>query len=279
MPNLADVVSTIERRYDPAWAEPWDSVGLVCGEPLATVTKIHLAVDPVEAVAEEAITAGAELLLTHHPLFLGGTESVAATTPKGRVVHRLISNGVALYVVHTNADVARPGVSDALAAGFGLIDVRPLDASVERGLGRVGSLAEPMSLRDFTAEVAKVLPATCWGVRAAGDPDRMIRTVVVCGGSGGELADQAAALGADVLLTSDLKHHRASEAVADTGIAMIDAAHWATEQPWVVTAAELLAADLSRAGTTVEVTVSTIVTDPWTIHSYPVGPGANSRTV
>jgi putative NIF3 family GTP cyclohydrolase 1 type 2 len=184
------------------------------------------------------------------------------------VVHRLISSGVALYVAHTNADVACPGVSDALAAAVGLADVRRLDPSAERGLGRIGSLADPLSLRDFTAAVAAVLPATCWGLRAAGDPDRPIRTVAVCGGSGGELSDQAAALGADVLLTSDLKHHRASETVADTGIALIDAAHWATEQPWVLAAAEILAGDLATAGTTVEVTVSAIVTDPWTIHSH-----------
>jgi putative NIF3 family GTP cyclohydrolase 1 type 2 len=105
-------------------------------------------------------------------------------------------------------------------------------------------------------------------VRAAGDPYRTIRTVAVCGGSGGELSEQAAGCGADVLLTSDLKHHRASEAVADTGIALIDAAHWATEQPWLRTAAELLAQDLGDSGTTVEVTVSEIVTDPWTIHSH-----------
>jgi dinuclear metal center YbgI/SA1388 family protein len=230
--------------------------------------KVHVAVDPVEAVAEAAIAAGADLLLTHHPLFLGGIESVAATTPKGRVVHRLISNGVGLYVAHTNADVASPGVSDALAAAVGLTDVCPLDPSAERGLGRIGALAESMSLNDFTAAVATALPATRWGVRAAGDPARPIRTVAVCGGSGGELSDLAAARGADVLLTSDLKHHRASEAVADSGIALIDAAHWATEQPWVLTAAELLAQDLRDSGTTVEVTVSEIVTDPWTIHSH-----------
>ena len=86
--------------------------------------------------------------------------------------------------------------------------------------------------------------------------------MAVCGGSGGDLAEAAAAAGADVLLTSDLKHHRSSEALADLGIALVDAAHWATEQPWVVSAAALLAADLRDSGTNVEITPSTIVTDP-----------------
>jgi dinuclear metal center YbgI/SA1388 family protein len=268
MPTLAEVVAAIERRYDPSWAEPWDTVGLVCGDPAAAVSRIHLAVDPVEAIVDEAISSGAQLLITHHPLFLGGTESVAASTAKGRVVHRLITHGIALYVAHTNADVACPGVSDALADAVGLHDVRRIDPGADRGLGRAGELTASMTLREFVDHVARVLPATRWGVRAAGDPDREVRTIAVCGGSGSDLAATAAAAGADVLLTSDLKHHRSSESLADFGIALVDAAHWATEQPWVVAAADFLAADLGDAGTTVETTASTVVTDPWTLHAH-----------
>jgi dinuclear metal center YbgI/SA1388 family protein len=268
MPRLADVVAILERRYDPSWAEEWDAVGLVCGDPDAAVERIHLAVDPVDVVVEEAIESGAQLLITHHPLFLGGTESVAATTAKGRAIHRLVTSGVALYVAHTNADVARPGVSDALAEALGLFEVRTIEPAAERGLGRLGELASPMTLTDFVALAADALPATHWGVRAAGDPDRLVATVAVCGGSGGDLAEAAAAAGADVLLTSDLKHHRTSEALSDVGISLVDAAHWATEQPWVRSAVVILADDLREAGTNVEVTPSTTVTDPWTLHAH-----------
>jgi dinuclear metal center YbgI/SA1388 family protein len=274
--TLADIVAAIEGRYNPLWAADWDTVGLVCGDPTAEVARVHVAVDPVDVVVEEAIAGGAQLLLTHHPLFLGGTESVAATTAKGRVVHRLVTHGVGLYVAHTNADVARPGVSDALADALGLREVRVIEPSEERGLGRIGDLPVPRSLREFTADVANRLPATSWGVRAAGDPDRELRTVAVCGGSGGDLAAVVAAAGADVLVTSDLKHHSSSEAVADHGIALVDAAHWATEQPWVASAADLLAADLRAAGTTVETTASTTVTDPWTLHAQSV-PAESAR--
>jgi putative NIF3 family GTP cyclohydrolase 1 type 2 len=97
-------------------------------------------------------------------------------------------------------------------------------------------------------------------VRAAGDPKRPIRTVAVCGGSGGELATEAARAGADVLVTADLRHHPVSEHVEDGGVALVDAAHWATEWPWLGQAARLL--------TTVETTVSTTVTDPWTVHAH-----------
>jgi putative NIF3 family GTP cyclohydrolase 1 type 2 len=127
-PSLADVVDVIEALYPPALAADWDAVGLVCGDPAEPVRRVLFAVDPVEAVVDEAIAAGVDLLVTHHPLFLRGTSSVAATTAKGRVVHRLVRAGIALHVAHTNADHANLGVSDALARALGLHDTRPLEA-------------------------------------------------------------------------------------------------------------------------------------------------------
>lgn len=127
-------------------------------------------------------------MVTHHPLLLRGVHSVAATTPKGRLVHRMIRNGIALHTAHTNADRADPGVSDALARAVGLTGgLRPMvpaDDDPRRGLGRIGELDEPVTLREFTRRVAAGLPPTAWGVRAAGDPDRPVRTVAVCGGAG-----------------------------------------------------------------------------------------------
>ncbi len=103
-------------------------------------------------------------------------------------------------------------------------------------------------------------------MRAAGDADRPVRTVAVCGGSGGGYADLARAAGADVYLTADLKHHATSEVVTErggSGMALVDAAHWATEAPWL----DALAARLrAQFGTTVDVEVSRVRTDPWTLH-------------
>jgi dinuclear metal center YbgI/SA1388 family protein len=127
-PSLADVVTVLERMYDPSWARDWDAVGLVCGDPSAPVRRILLAVDPAPSVIEEALAWRADLLITHHPLLFKGVHAVAATTPKGRAVHRLIRAGCALYTAHTNADVAAPGVSDALARVLGLTDLVPLSA-------------------------------------------------------------------------------------------------------------------------------------------------------
>src|ERR687897_3850921 len=116
----------MDQLYDPALAEPWDAVGLVCGDPDAEVERVLFAVDPVSVVAEEAVEWRADLLVTHHPLFLRPVHGVAATSPKGRLVHRLVTSGVALHVSHTNADSAAPGVSDALCTAIGLTDLRPL---------------------------------------------------------------------------------------------------------------------------------------------------------
>jgi putative NIF3 family GTP cyclohydrolase 1 type 2 len=127
--TVSAVVAALDRRYDPATAAAWDAVGLVCGDPDAPVARVHFAVDPVEAAAHEAIDSGAEVLVTHHPLYLRGTSTVAATSGKGRLVHRMIRAGVALYTAHTNADVAMPGVSDALANAVGVDEVEPLQVA------------------------------------------------------------------------------------------------------------------------------------------------------
>jgi dinuclear metal center YbgI/SA1388 family protein len=264
---LRNVLAALDARYDPALAEAWDAVGLVCGDPEEPVRRVLFAVDPTTAVVDETLEIGADLLVTHHPLLLTPVHGVPAHDPKGRLVHLLVRGGAALFVAHTNADRAPAyGVNDALAASVGLVDAVPLESAPtdpRAGLGRVGRLPEAVTLREFAERVAGVLPVTAGGVRAAGDPERPVTTVAVCGGSGGSLVGAAAAAGADVLLTSDLKHHAVSEALESNGPALCDVAHFATEWPWLPVAADVLRRDLSDQ---VEVAVSRRRTDPWTWH-------------
>ncbi len=263
-PSLRDVVAALDARYPRALAESWDAVGPVCGDPDEPVRRVLFAVDPTAAVVDEALGTGADLLVTHHPLFLTPVHGVPADDPKGGLVHRLVRSGGALFVAHTNADRApEHGVNDALAAAVGLVDpvsLEPVAGDPRAGLGRVGRLAQATTLRGFAELVAGVLPPTVGGVRAAGDPDRPVRTVAVCGGSGGSLLPAAAAAGADVLLTSDLKHHGVSEALEAGGPALCDVAHAASEWPWLPVAADALRRDL---GDGVQVAVSRLSTDPW----------------
>lgn len=370
MSTVGNVRDILEAAYPPELAESWDAVGLICGDPAETVHKVVFALDCTQAVAEEAIAIGAQMLVVHHPLLLRGVTSVAADTPKGRVIHTLIRNGVALFAAHTNADSARPGVNDRLAellgvhpgrpilpkphtldkwgvmvpsadapavkaavfaAGAGNIgeyaecsfeysgsgQFRPLQGAnpaigsvgeleyvdelrvefiaptparraIERalrqahpyeepafdivrlentvdienayGLGRVGELDTPMPLRDFVARVAERLPATEWGIRAAGDPEMIVRRVAVSSGSGDSFLERVSGLDIDVYVTSDLRHHPVDEHLRAGGPAIIDTAHWASEFPWCEQAAGIVGEQLDVA-----VEVIDIRTDPWTL--------------
>lgn len=119
MPRLSEVIAALDALWPPERAEGWDAVGTVCGDPDQEVARVLFAVDPVREIVEEAVKLGADLLVTHHPLYLRGTTTVAASTFKGRVVHTLIKHDIALHVAHTNADTADPGVSDALSRRAG----------------------------------------------------------------------------------------------------------------------------------------------------------------
>jgi dinuclear metal center YbgI/SA1388 family protein len=271
VPKLSDVIRALDALWPAERAEEWDAVGLVCGDPDADVSRVLFAVDPVREVTDEAIRLGAGLLVTHHPLYLRGTTTVAATTAKGRVVHNLIGNQVALYVAHTNADRADPGVSDALAAAVGLRITGPLvpdptDPAGRRGLGRIGELDRALTLAEFAARAARGLPRTVAGLRIAGHPEQPVRTVAVCGGAGDSLFAEVRAAGVDAYLTADLRHHPASEAQQDGGPALIDAAHWATEWPWCEQAAAELDEISDRHDWALRTHVSRQVTDPWTAH-------------
>jgi dinuclear metal center YbgI/SA1388 family protein len=262
--TVGDVVEVLEAAYPPALAESWDAVGLVCGDPAERVDRVLVCVDPVESTVDEALAAGAQLVVAHHPLLLRGVHGVPADTPKGGLVHRLIRAGAGLYCAHTNADSASPGVSDALAEAIGLTVVGPLSPNEDgrTGIGRIGELgaAEPFSA--FVERVAAALPATAAGVRGAGDPDRPIRTVAVSGGAGDAYLGAVARLGVDAYVTADLRHHPASEHLAVPGApALVDVAHWASEWPWCEQAAAVLR---DAFGGNVDITVSTRRTDPWT---------------
>ena len=279
--TVGEAVAALSAAYPPELAESWDTgIGLTCGDRSVALHTVLLAVDVDEMVVAEAERIGAELLVTHHPLLFRAVQSVAADTAKGALIHRLLRSGIAHFAAHTNADKAVGGVNDALAAVLGLAGTRPLvpdradllpatDAQAgHTGLGRVGTLARPLTLAEFVGHVAGRLPATVGGVRAAGQVDRMISTVAVCGGAGDAELDAAALAGVDAYVTSDLRHHVVAEFVARAGTpAVVEVAHWAGEWPWLDRAAAVLSGAAATGALTgsVTTTVSELRTDPWTI--------------
>jgi dinuclear metal center YbgI/SA1388 family protein len=366
-PTLAQVVDLVHGWYPPASADDWDAVGLAAGHPDARIRRILLAVDPVLPTAREAVDWEADLLITHHPLFLRGVHGVAETTPKGRTLATLARAACGLLTAHTNADHASPGVSDALARAIGVREVKPVlargqaldklvtfvppshadavrqaiadggagrigdydscswmvtgegrfrplagahpvigqvgeleqlaevrieavlprerragvvramlaahpyeevafdvielaDAGRARtGAGRVGEVAET-TLGSYATAVAAALQPTARGVLVGGDPDRVVRRVAVCGGAGDFMLSEVLATGADVYVTSDLRHHVAGEFLENGGPSLLDVSHWAAEWTWLPELAQRLGQAL---GDTVETRVSTICTDVW----------------
>lgn len=261
--RLRDVIEVLDEAYPPHLAHSWDSVGLVCGDPDETVDSVTVAVDATAAVVDAVGERG--LLLAHHPLLLRGVDTVAASTPKGDLIHRLIRRGGALFSAHTNADAANPGVSDALAEVLGLKVEAVLDPVLltpDVGIGRICSLPRPERFADFVARVNAALPQTTWGVRGAGDPDATISRVAVSGGAGDSLLAAVTAAGVQAYVTSDLRHHPADEYRRTSDVALVDVAHWASEFPWCSQAARLLQ---DRFGSSLAVSVCDIRTDPWNI--------------
>lgn len=280
--TVDSITASLWAAYPSSLAQEWDTgIGLTCGDPRDAVNRVLFAVDVDDSTVGQAIDVGAQMLITHHPLLFAAVKSVAANTPKGRLIHRMQRAGVAHFAAHTNADSAAGGVSDALAALLGVIDTRPIETSPiplmnigfdlteivdlpapDAGLGRIGRLGKPRPLKDFVAMVAAKLPATAAGVTATGDPERVISTVAVCGGAGASLLDRVGA--ADAYVTADLSHHTSAEFVAEAGrAALVQVAHWASEWPWLEYAAGVVRAAHPDS---VEMVISQICTDAWTFH-------------
>lgn len=271
-PTLESVLTQITTLWPESGAQEWDSPGLVVGSPDQVIESIHLVVDVTPETIAEAKDAGANLIVAHHPLLLRGVTSVAESTYKGHVVAELIRAGMALYSAHTNADVVPTGTSSRLADLLGLVGHEPLvpGSHLGHGLGRVGSLPTEMSLYELAVALGEVLPQTAVGPVIAGEPDARIRRVAVCAGAGDSLLQEPAVLDSDVYITSDLRHHPASEfrehAKLFGGPSLINISHFAAEWLWLDVAAEELRALLG-----VEVTVSDLNTDPWTFQVQRVG--------
>jgi dinuclear metal center YbgI/SA1388 family protein len=222
------------------------------------------AVDVTDETVAEALERGADLLVSHHPLLLRGVTTVAEDRYKGELIARLIRGGCALIGVHTNGDRVETGTSATLARALGVEVTGPIvPHALGGGIGVVGTVAE-QRLGDFARLIADVIPNTASGIRVAGDFAGTVRTVALCAGAGDSLLGHPAVRAADVYVTSDLRHHPASEfreqSRLDNDTALIDISHWAAEWMWLDVAAQ----QLRDAVPGVDIVVSEISTDPWT---------------
>lgn len=225
MPSAGEIEARLFDLAPGEGAMEWDNVGLLVGDPERPVERVLVALDITEAVADEAIAKGCELIVAHHPVMNCRwlpVQSIRDDTPQGHLLCKLLRHGICAICMHTNLDVAPGGVNDALAAALGLEDPGPL---CENGLGRVGTLSAPMSLPEFAKHVCRALG--CNGVRYA-DVGKPVYRVAVGGGACGEFEKDAAAAGCDTYVTADLSYHQFLDARA---VNLIDAGHFPTEDP------------------------------------------------
>ena len=227
MPTVRDIEQALFELAPREGAMDWDNVGHLLGDPDSQVSRVLVALDITEDVADEALAHGCELIVAHHPVMNCRwlpVQSVREDTPQGHLLLKLLRNGVSAICMHTNLDVAWGGVNDILAEKLKLVDPGPL---CDNGLGRVGRLEEPMDLADFVRFVSRSLG--CNGVRYAGAGKPVCR-VAVGGGACGDFEDDAIRAGCDTFVTADLSYHQFLDAKGK-GINLIDAGHFPTEDP------------------------------------------------
>jgi dinuclear metal center YbgI/SA1388 family protein len=251
--QLSQAIDVFEKLWPTHLAEEWDVVGLVSGSLSKDIKSVLLTVDVTAEVVEHAKQVGADLIFAHHPLLLKGVTSVAESNAKGSVISELIRADIALYSAHTNADSVESGTSAVLATLLGLQKSKPLAAIAESslGIGKIGALGKPISLGDLASLLNDILPPTATGVRVAGEFEREVSTVALCAGAGDSYLELALDAGADVYITSDLRHHRAQEILElakarGVDFALIDISHWAAEFVWLETARKELQEQLPQ---------------------------------
>ncbi len=261
---LSQLLTTFESLWPLSGAEEWDRPGLTTGGASQQISKVLICVDVTREVLTEAQATSCNLVVSHHPLLLKGVNFLTEDQLKGELVSFAVRNSIAIYSAHTNADIVIGGVSDVLAEKLGLTSSAPLVPTGSGvGHGRIGKLKTPLTLAAFAQHVSQQLPKTYAPIRVAGNLDMVIETVAVVGGAGDSFIPAAAASGAQVLVTSDLRHHVTLDAISDPSapLALIDVSHFAAESLWLEPTRKLL----SNALPQVSFEVSQISTDPWSM--------------
>ena len=225
----------------------FDNSGLLVGSPSAEVSAVLLALDVTEAVIDEAVALGAQLIITHHPLMFSARRQMTDEDYEGRLIRRLVREDISLIAAHTNLDQAPCGINDTLAELCGLTEI------TGEGFFRSGLLPEAMTAAACAEELGRRLGTV---VRLMGPEDAVIRRIGLCSGGGSDEWHTAAAAGCDAFISGEIKHHIAL-ALADAGLIGFECGHYATEEPGV----RALAAALQKQINQVECKMRIYVSD------------------
>lgn len=228
-----ELIENLEMHSPLNYAEDWDNIGLLVGRRDKDIQSVYLALDVTDEVIEEVVCLKADCLLTHHPLIFHKLDRINTDHFIGRRVFELIQNDVCHYSMHTNFDVM--GMADAAADDLGLenrqvLHVTYQDDISKEGCGRYGRLPHKMTLRECAQLVKQCFHVPT--VRVYGDLDSMVEDAALMPGAGADYIGDALEFGADVMITGDMKHHEAIDALAQ-GVSIIDAGHYGIEKLFV----------------------------------------------
>lgn len=227
MPTVREIEAALFGLAPGERTMDWDNVGHLVGDPAQEVRRCMVALDITHAVAEEAIAAGCQLIVSHHPIMnckWSQVQTVRDDTFQGSLLTRLLRANVSAICMHTNLDIAEGGVNDVLAQ---LLGIQNPEGFTGEGVGRCGWREKSMALPEFVRFVSRALG--CNGVRYA-DAGKPVHRVAVGGGACGEFEDAAIAAGCDTFVTADLSYHQFVDARVK-GINLVDAGHFPTEDP------------------------------------------------
>lgn len=253
--KLADLLAALERLAPLRYAEPWDNVGLLAGDPAAEIGRALLTIDLTHAVLDEALAQGAGLVIAYHPFIFEGQKRVR----HGTILQRVIRADVAVWSPHTALDVAPGGTNDVLADAAGLGERAPLKiTSVAEGvgIGRIGTLPAPRPRGEIVDRVKRELGLT--SMLVAGPREGSASRIAMCAGAGRSLLDEVIAQKVDIYLTGELPHHDALKAAA-AGVTVACALHSNSERATL----PRLAARLRAEAPEVAFTVSEADRDPF----------------
>ncbi len=224
--QIYEITNAIEKYAPRELAASFDNVGLMLGDDARQTDAVLLALDVDIDVAVEAKAMGASLIISHHPLIFNPLKQITAHSPEGRCLLYLAENQIAVYAAHTNLDSAPGGLNDLAAQLLQLESTKVLEGELEAGIGRVGTLPHPLSLARLAEEIKCLyrLPF----IRVIGNPEKEIKKVALCTGSGGDLVANAVEKGADAYITGDIKYNVAREAAA-AGLSVLELGHYESE--------------------------------------------------
>ncbi len=227
----SDLIQRIEAKYPKGVAEEWDNVGLLLGSMQKDIKKVYIALDATDEVIQNAIAYEADLLLTHHPLVFSPMKQVTDETMEGRRMLALLQSDMCYYAMHTNYDILRMADLSADLMGLAKTEIlMPTDAEETKGIGRVGSLDSPMTVRECCELVKERFRLDA--VKVYGKLDQKVSRVAISPGSGKHMSEQAIAKGAEVFVTAEIDHHEGIDSNAE-GMAIIDAGHYGLEHIFI----------------------------------------------